>query len=77
MEDYLFVIWVISNVRVACLRLMLKEKQKKTIVSDIDTEYCVDDLVFDSKGGFYFTDFRGYSTNLKAVYIMLRQIINP
>ncbi|MBM0868348.1 lactonase [Staphylococcus auricularis] len=33
------------------------------IISDINTEYCVDDLVFDSKGGFYFTDFRGYSTN--------------
>lgn len=39
---------------------------EETIVSDIDTEYCVDDLVFDSKGGFYFTDFRGYSTNLKG-----------
>ncbi|MCM3024853.1 SMP-30/gluconolactonase/LRE family protein [Heyndrickxia ginsengihumi] len=25
--------------------------------------YCVDDLVFDSKGGFYFTDFRGHSSN--------------
>ncbi|EHY93534.1 MULTISPECIES: SMP-30/gluconolactonase/LRE family protein [Staphylococcus] len=36
------------------------------IVSDIGTEYCIDDLVFDSKGGFYFTDFRGYSTNLKG-----------
>src|SRR5699024_807696 len=41
-------------------------KAEETIVSDIDTEYCVDDLVFDSKGGFYFTDFRGYSTNLKG-----------
>ena len=36
------------------------------IVSDVETEYCVDDLVFDSKGGFYFTDFRGYSTNPKG-----------
>ncbi|MGW7976361.1 SMP-30/gluconolactonase/LRE family protein [Staphylococcus xylosus] len=36
------------------------------IVSDIKTEYCVDDLVFDSKGGFYFTDFRGYSTKPKG-----------
>ncbi|BBK27041.1 SMP-30/gluconolactonase/LRE family protein [Staphylococcus arlettae] len=35
----------------------------ETIISDITSEYCVDDLVFDSKGGFYFTDFRGYSTN--------------
>lgn len=26
----------------------------------------MDDLVFDSKGGFYFTDFRGYSTNPKG-----------
>jgi len=25
--------------------------------------YLVDDMVFDSKGGFYFTDFKGYSTN--------------
>ena len=41
-------------------------KAEETIVSDIDTEYCVDDLVFDSKGGFYFTDFRGYSTNPKG-----------
>ena len=23
-------------------------------------------MVFDSKGGFYFTDFRGYSTNPKG-----------
>jgi len=44
-------------------------KNPQSIVSDIDTEYCVDDLVFDSKGGFYFTDFRGYSTNpLGGVY---------
>ncbi|MCS5431853.1 SMP-30/gluconolactonase/LRE family protein, partial [Staphylococcus aureus] len=43
-----------------------EEKAEETIVSDIDTEYCVDDLVFDSKGGFYFTDFRGYSTNPKG-----------
>ena len=41
-------------------------KAEETIVSDIDTEYCVDDLVFDSKCGFYFTDFRGYSTNPKG-----------
>lgn len=41
-------------------------EQEVPIVSDIDTEYCVDDLVFDSKGGFYFTDFRGYSTNPKG-----------
>ena len=38
-------------------------EQQQMIISDIETEYCVDDLVFDSKGGFYFTDFRGYSTN--------------
>ncbi|PWI57863.1 SMP-30/gluconolactonase/LRE family protein [Sulfoacidibacillus thermotolerans] len=25
--------------------------------------YCIDDMVFDHKGGFYFTDFKGYSTN--------------
>src|SRR5699024_1179954 len=41
-------------------------KTEVPIVSDIETEYCVDDLVFDSKGGFYFTDFRGYSTNPKG-----------
>ncbi|PTJ20351.1 lactonase [Staphylococcus succinus] len=41
------------------------EKQED-IISDIDTAYCIDDLVFDSKGGFYFTDFRGYSTNPKG-----------
>lgn len=32
------------------------------IISDIGNDYCIDDMVFDSKGGFYFTDFRGYST---------------
>ncbi|MEN1968363.1 SMP-30/gluconolactonase/LRE family protein [Lentibacillus sp. N15] len=37
----------------------------ENIVPD-STEYCIDDLVFDSKGGFYFTDFRGYSTDLKG-----------
>ncbi|MCL6442286.1 MAG: SMP-30/gluconolactonase/LRE family protein [Alicyclobacillus sp.] len=31
--------------------------------------YCVDDMVFDRNGGFYFTDFKGYSTNpLGGVY---------
>ena len=35
----------------------------------MNTEYCIDDMVFDSKGGFYFTDFRGYSTKpLGGVY---------
>ncbi|VED78839.1 lactonase drp35 [Staphylococcus aureus] len=39
------------------------------IIEDLSTEYCIDDMVFDSKGGFYFTDFRGYSTNpLGGVY---------
>ncbi len=28
--------------------------------------YVVNDLVFDAKGGFYFTDFRGTSTDLKG-----------
>ena len=27
-------------------------EQQQMIISDIETEYCVDDLVFDSKGGF-------------------------
>ncbi|HEH2799784.1 TPA: SMP-30/gluconolactonase/LRE family protein, partial [Staphylococcus aureus] len=39
------------------------------IIEDFSTTYCIDDMVFDSKGGFYFTDFRGYSTNpLGGVY---------
>lgn len=39
------------------------------IIEDLSTAYCIDDMVFDSKGGFYFTDFRGYSTNpLGGVY---------
>ncbi|MEJ7422762.1 lactonase, partial [Staphylococcus haemolyticus] len=37
-------------------------EQIEEIISDLNTEYCIDDMVFDSKGGFYFTDFRGYST---------------
>lgn len=44
-------------------------EQFEEIVSELNTEYCIDDMVFDSKGGFYFTDFRGYSTNpLGGVY---------
>ena len=44
-------------------------EQFEEIVSELSTEYCIDDMVFDSKGGFYFTDFRGYSTNpLGGVY---------
>ncbi|MEJ7474843.1 lactonase, partial [Staphylococcus saprophyticus] len=39
-----------------------KGEQIEEIISDLNTEYCIDDMVFDSKGGFYFTDFRGYST---------------
>jgi lactonase len=34
----------------------------KTIIPE-SAGYLVDDLVFDKKGGFYFTDFKGYSTN--------------
>jgi lactonase len=34
----------------------------KTIIPDT-AGYLVDDMVFDKKGGFYFTDFKGYSTN--------------
>lgn len=46
-----------------------KGKQIEEIISDLNTEYCIDDMVFDSKGGFYFTDFRGYSTQpLGGVY---------
>ncbi|MFW3650246.1 SMP-30/gluconolactonase/LRE family protein [Staphylococcus caprae] len=44
-------------------------EQFEEIVSELNTEYCIDDMVFDSKGGFYFTDFRGYSTKpLGGVY---------
>ncbi len=40
----------------------------KTIVTP-NAGYCIDDMVFDHKGGFYFTDFKGYSTNpLGGVY---------
>ena len=41
-------------------------EQFEEIISELNTEYCIDDMVFDSKGGFYFTDFRGYSTNPKG-----------
>lgn len=34
----------------------------ETIIPD-NAGYLVDDLIFDSNGGFYFTDFRGSSTN--------------
>lgn len=40
-----------------------KGEQFEEIISELNTEYCIDDMVFDSKGGFYFTDFRGYSTH--------------
>lgn len=41
-------------------------EQFEEIISELNTDYCIDDMVFDSKGGFYFTDFRGYSTNPKG-----------
>jgi lactonase len=37
----------------------------KDILS-VSAGYLPDDLIFDSKGGFYFTDFNGYSTNPKG-----------
>lgn len=37
-------------------------KNRRTIVSP-DEGYVIDDLVFDSEGGFYFTDFKGSSTS--------------
>lgn len=40
-----------------------KGDQFEEIISELNTEYCIDDMVFDRKGGFYFTDFRGYSTH--------------
>ncbi len=47
------------------------------IIEDLSTAYCIDDMVFDSKGGFYFTDFRGYSTNpLGGVYYVLAGLQN-
>ena len=45
-------------------------EQFEEIISELNTEYCIDDMVFDSKGGFYFTDFRGYSTNPKGVCLL-------
>ena len=35
------------------------------IISEINTDYCIDDMVFDSKGGFI-SPTLGYSTNLKV-----------
>jgi lactonase len=32
----------------------------------VSAGYLPDDLIFDAKGGFYFTDFNGYSTNPKG-----------
>lgn len=32
------------------------------VIVDPKLDYCVDDMVFDSKGGFYFTDFKGVAT---------------
>lgn len=37
----------------------------RTVISP-DAGYVVNDLVFDAKGGFYFTDFRGTSTDPKG-----------
>lgn len=37
-------------------------KQQETVI-DKSQGYVVDDLVFDRQGGFYFTDFKGYSCN--------------
>ena len=48
-------------------------EQFEEIISELNTEYCIDDMVFDSKGGFYFTDFRGYSTNPKGGVYMFHQ----
>ena len=31
-------------------------------IMDPALDYCVDDLIFDNKGGFYFTDFKGGAT---------------
>ncbi|VED30744.1 lactonase drp35 [Staphylococcus warneri] len=46
-----------------------KGDQFEEIISELNTKYCIDDMVFDRKGGFYFTDFRGYSTHpLGGVY---------
>jgi lactonase len=32
------------------------------VIMDPKLDYCVDDLAFDKKGGFYFTDFKGGAT---------------
>ena len=51
------------------MRQQEKGEQIEEIISDLNTEYCIDDMVFDSRRGFYFTDFRGYSTQpLGGVY---------
>lgn len=39
------------------------------VIVDPKLDYAIDDIVFDKKGGFYFTDFKGYATNeLGGVY---------
>ena len=46
-----------------CIFAMQPDGQNREMIIPESTDYCIDDMVFDRKGGFYFTDFRGYSTN--------------
>jgi lactonase len=50
--------------------------EKQTIVPS-DAGYMPNDLVFDRDGGLYFTDFRGTSTDPRAVSITSHRIRRP
>jgi lactonase len=43
------------------------------IILPAEAGYLANDLVFDASGGFYFTDFRGTSTDPKVASIMSRR----
>lgn len=46
-----------------CILAMQPDGTEVEIIVPSSAGYCVDDMVFDSKGGFYFTDFRGVPTD--------------
>jgi SMP-30/Gluconolactonase/LRE-like region len=46
--------------------VLLGERWKRKRIVPPSAGYVVDDMVFDNEGGFYFTDFRGTSTEAKG-----------
>ncbi|MBD1381004.1 SMP-30/gluconolactonase/LRE family protein [Metabacillus arenae] len=42
---------------------MQQDGSEVEVIVPSSTGYCIDDLVFDQKGGFYFTDLKGFPTN--------------